>query len=121
MKRLLLIFSLVIPAWLYSCSTKAPVPTPAEVIQQEHAAIPKAPGAQLPLPEPPFVITPTDPNQEKPIVRRKDHPAKRAVRPVPRHRPNPVAPHQDGLPPQQGPICLFPLNMIPDCRPQVAR
>jgi hypothetical protein len=22
------------------------------------------------------------------------------------------------LPPQQGPICIFPLNMIPNCTPQ---
>ena len=69
MKKLVLIFSLMVPAWLYSCTgTKPPLPTPAEVIQEAHEAFPEV--REIPIiPVPPQDYSvPTQPR--KPHVTR---------------------------------------------------
>jgi hypothetical protein len=116
MKRLLLGPALIAPLALFGCSnwgTKVPeLPKVPEVIREipledfEHFPPVKAPEAIL-----------------APQVPKRTHAPRHHTRPTPRpvHRPvAPVAAPEDTLPPQQGPICIFPFSMIPNCTPQVA-
>jgi hypothetical protein len=124
MKRLLLGPALIVPLALFGCSnwgTKVPeLPKVPEVVRQ------------IPLDDfdhfPPIV---TAPAPQAPVVKHKPHQVKKhadhpvALRPAPARRPRVVpdaAPSSDvpDLPPQQGPICIFPFSMIPNCTPQVA-
>lgn len=106
MKKVLLILSLMVPAWLYSCTgTKPPVPTPATVVQQAHEAFPTVTLA------PPVVI------KKKPVVKHTPKPKPNTVK----RKVAPVAPQVEELPPQQGVICIFPLNMLPNCTPQASQ
>jgi hypothetical protein len=109
MKRLLLGPAIIaIPLALFGCNwgVKAPeVPkVPTEIVRQ------------IPLEDfehfPPVVAAPVEPAR-KPVVRHKPAPHHPATR-------KPKAPVEP-LPPQQGPICIFPLNMIPNCKPQEIR
>jgi hypothetical protein len=120
MKRLLLGPALALPLILGLCSfhTKVPeLPKVPEVVGSVSSA-----AREIPLDDfkqfPPIPVVPTAP-VVKPKV--KPHAVRKA--PMPRKAqpaPRPVDPPVAELPPQQGPICIFPFNMIPNCTPQVA-
>src|SRR5437868_7095222 len=123
MKRLLLIAALVAPTWLYSCMPKSVVPTPAVIVQETFDQLPQLPEVrEIPLDVP--SVAPALPSY-KPKAPHVDR-DRRAVpaRPVPRPRPAPRPLVDQGpvehLPPQEGPICIFPLNMVPNCTPEPA-
>jgi hypothetical protein len=108
MKRLLLGPALIAPLAFFGCSGSVKTPE-----------LPKVPEVirQIPLEDfeqrfPPIVTPVPTP---KPAPKKAKPPHAHAV-----HRPvRPVAPPVDQpLPLQQGPICIFPLNMIPNCKPQ---
>jgi hypothetical protein len=122
MKRVLLIAALVAPTWLYSCMPKSVVPDPAAIVQETFDKLPPVPAVR----DIPIVR-----GQEAPVLpsykpKAKPHaPVGSPTRtPVPHHRPAaPKAPVAQGpapLPPQQGVICVFPLNMVPNCTPEPA-
>lgn len=103
MKRLLLIPALVLPTWLVSCNGHK-TPTPAEVVKEAHEAINERPT---------ILLTPTPPDVKPTWAHRpapKKHAVKRKPAPAPKKAESP-------LPPQQGPICIFPFNLIPNCYP----
>jgi hypothetical protein len=119
MKRLLIGPALALPLILGLCHLRTPeLPKLPEVVREipldDFNAFPPIPPAQ-PAPEKP---------QWKPHGPTKHHaparPHARLTKPlkpaVPQARPVDPEP----LPPQQGLICIFPLNMIPNCTPQVA-
>jgi hypothetical protein len=117
MKRLLLGPAvLALPLALFGCNwgTKTPeLPKVPEVVGSVSSA-----ARQIPLPDNfeqrfPPIVTPVP--APKPAPKKAKPPHAHAV-----HRPvRPVAPPVDQpLPPQQGPICIFPLSMIPNCKPQ---
>lgn len=117
-KRLLLGPALIAPLALFGCNwgTKVPeLPKVPEVIRQ------------IPLEDfehfPPIVTAPEAPRaaplHPRPHVRPPARPVRHKRPPAPR-RVEEAVPDQP-LPPQQGPICIFPLNMIPNCTPQVAQ
>lgn len=107
MKKIILILSLMVPAWLYSCTgAKPPVPTPADIIEQAHEAFPEAP----------YVTAPVVKDLLKPA--KTKHKVKKHVRPpIPKARPHADQVPVETLPPQQGTICIFPFNLIPTCTP----
>lgn len=108
MKKLVLIFSLMLPAWLYSCTgTKPPIPTPAEVIQEAHEAIREIPI----IPVPPVDYSVPKPPAAKPKV--KAHGPSRTPRPVPRPLP-PVDQVEEPFVPK----CLFWIIGEWGCEPQ---
>jgi hypothetical protein len=124
MKRLLLGPALALPLILGLCSfhnTKVPeLPKVPEVVRE----IPLDDFKQFP----PIPAVPSAPKPQvkahAPALAPRHHvrPSSRPVRP----RRAPEAPSVDAtvpdqqLPPQQGPICIFPFSMIPNCTPQVA-
>jgi hypothetical protein len=119
MKRLLLGPALVLPLLtLGLCHHKTPeVPKVPEIVRE------------IPLDDfnhfPP-ITTPQIPEAPKaPAVKHKPHQVKKHAQPVrPVVRPVPAPSDQgrvEALPPQQGPICIFPLNFIPNCKPQEAQ
>lgn len=100
--------------------------------------VPKVPDVvrQIPLdefnafPTPPQITMPTPAPHKAPVVKHRPNPVKphvvtkRPTVPAVRREPRPVpppAPPVETLPPQQGPICIFPLNFIPNCTPQEAQ
>jgi hypothetical protein len=126
MKRLLLGPALIAPLALFGCNwgTKTPVELPKvpEVVRQ------------IPLDDfehfPP-IVTPEPPKAPS-VVKKKTHgphSRKPAAAAAPAHRPAKALPlprpPADQAPvetvPQQGPICIFPLNFIPNCTPQEIR
>jgi hypothetical protein len=120
MKRLLLGPALALPLILGLCSfhTKVPeLPKVPEVVGSVSSA-----AREIPLDDfkqfPPIPAVPPVPIK-KPVVRHKPalHHEKPKVTKAPVKAP--VAP-EEPLPPQQGPICIFPFSMIPNCTPQVA-
>lgn len=125
MKRLLLIAALVAPTWLYSCSgPKSVVPDPSAVIQETFDKLPPIPEVrEIPLDVP--SVAPVLPSYKP---KAKHHaPAAPTVRKVPvapkavpRPRPPAAEAPVEPLPPQQGVICIFPLNMVPQCTPEPA-
>jgi hypothetical protein len=128
MKRLLLLVALALPSLgLYSCVTRVKVPTATTIIQEAHEAFPMPelpPTVLIPVPAEEFERANPTPTQPKPKVK-KHVPAARPVtrpapRPVPRPRPPVGQAEVEPLPPQEGVICIFPLNMIPTCTPEPA-
>jgi hypothetical protein len=122
MKRLLLGPALIAPLALFGCNwgTKVPeLPKVPEVIRdiplEDFEAFPTIPVVPPAPAAKPVVRHKPAPHQEKPHARHVPQPT---ARPVPTDPP--VGPVED-LPPQQGLICIFPLNMIPNCTPQVAQ
>ncbi len=132
MKRLLLIAALVAPTWLYSCMPKSVVPDPAVVVQETFDKLPVPEVREIPLAVP--SVAPVLPSYKPSVApvrpsykpKTKPHaPVGRPTRPpVPKARPAapkaPVAQSQEPLPPQQDVICIFPLNMVPQCTPEPA-
>ncbi len=126
MKRLLLIAALVAPTWLYSCMPKSVAPDPSAVIQETFDKLPVPEVREIPLDVP--SVAPVLPSYKPkatnrvPTARPPGH--HRPAGPLPRPRPAapkaPVAQSQEPLPPQQGVICIFPLNMVPQCTPEPA-
>ncbi|WP_368508114.1 hypothetical protein [Bradyrhizobium lupini] len=128
MKRLLLGPAILSPlALLGFCSFHTPklpeVPKVPEVVRQipldDFNAFPTPPQITAPTPEP------RKAPERKPVVRHRPNQVKPHVRPAPA-RPSHVVPREappapQALPPQQGPICIFPLNFIPNCTPQEAQ
>jgi hypothetical protein len=119
MKRLLLGPAIIaIPLALFGCSGS--VKTPAELPK-----VPEVVVRQIPLDDfehfPPIITTPTPVPTPAPVKKAKPHgpAAPRPARPLPRPRPPAAQAPVETLPPQQGPICIFPLNMIPNCTPGV--
>lgn len=114
MKRLLLGPVLIAPLALFGCSNWGTVKAPE---------LPKVPEVvrHIPLEDfehfPPQITTTPEP-PKAPAVKHQPKKAKPHAPAV--HRPvRPVAPPVDQpLPAQQGPICIFPLNFIPNCKPQ---
>ncbi len=121
MKRLLLIVALVAPTWLYSCMPKSVAPDPSAVIQETFDKLPVPEVREIPLDVP--SVAPVLPSYKP---KAKPHaPVGRPARPpVPKARPAapkaPVAQSQEPLPPQKGVICIFPLNLVPQCTPEPA-
>lgn len=122
MKRLLLGPALVLPLLTLGFCGKSPqLPKVPEVVREiplDNFEQRFPPITTMPTPEP----QPAAP-AKKPVVKHRPNQVKKHVRPVPARRP-PVVSHEappvaEDLPPQQGPICIFPLNMIPNCTPQV--
>jgi hypothetical protein len=120
MKRLLLGPALALPLILGLCSfhTKVPeLPKVPEVIRE----IPLDDFKQFP----PIPVVPAAPIK-KPVVRHKPalHHEKPKVTKAPVKAPvapeEPLPPRSEAPLPQQGPICIFPFSMIPNCTPQVA-
>jgi hypothetical protein len=115
LKRLLLGPAvLALPLALFGCNwgTKTPeLPKVPEVVGSFSSAARQIPLEDFEQRFPP-VVTPTPTPKPAP---KKAKPHAHVV-----HRPvRPVAPPVDQpLPPQQGPICIFPLSMIPNCKPQ---
>jgi hypothetical protein len=115
MKRLLLGPALALPLILGLCTfhTKVPeLPKVPEVIRE----IPLDDFKQFPpIPVvPPVPVKKHQVKKHAPVVHPNRAPLRRPQTPV---APAPVEP----LPPQQGPICIFPFNMIPNCTPQEAQ
>lgn len=117
MKRLLLGPALAIPLLsLGLCHLKTPeVPKVPEVVRE------------IPMPAdfntrfPPITPQPEKPQWNTHAPTRPHVPARTHVRPRKPSRPvvQPAPPVQpEPLPPQEGPICIFPFNMIPNCVPQ---
>lgn len=118
MKRLLIGPAIAFPLFLGFCNFGGGVPKAPEVPNFDQ---------RFPVPH---LNLPAVPPKEKPNVRRANSPAASPERPRAHGRPrshkhperphHPVAPvvKEEPLPPQQGPICIFPLNMIPNCKPQ---
>lgn len=74
---------------------------------------------------PPITTMPTPAPHKAPAVKHRPNQVKphasvgRPVRPpLPHSRPPVDQAPVEAIPPQQGPICIFPLNMIPNCTPQ---
>lgn len=127
MKKLLLIAALVAPTWLYSCMPKSVVPSPAVIVQETFDNLPPVPEVrEIPLGVP--SVAPVLPSYKPkatnrvPTARPPGHP--RPAGPLPRPRPvapkAPVAESEAPLPLQQGVICIFPFNMVPQCTPEDA-
>lgn len=129
MKRLLLGPAILSPlALLGFCSFHTPKLPDIPAVIRGAGDVP-AVVRQIPLddfkqfPTPPVVpVVPlrkphaTKPHQVKPSAHRVARPTPtRQPRVVPNDPPDVPAP----LPPQQGPICIFPFNMIPSCTPGV--
>lgn len=117
MKRLLLGPALLAPLMLFSCNWHKPeLPKVPEVVRQipldDFNAFPPVPTMPTPAP----VVPARKPHATKPHQVKKHAPVGARHRP-PVDRPAPA----DPLPPQQGPICIFPLNFIPNCTPQEAQ
>ena len=134
MKRLLTLLPVaLIPLVVYSCGgfhtkptevVKGAVeqldPNAAERLKEGFDAIPRI----IPLTKPELapVLPSYKPKATKrvPAARAPGHP--QPPGPLPRSRPPvhqaPVVESADTLPPQQGVICIFPLNMIPHCKPE---
>jgi hypothetical protein len=113
MKKLLLpVFLVIVPALtLHMCTPK--VPTPADVLKEAHEAFPTQ---QL---EVPFLI-PTAPQVQHAAPKPKPRPHQ--VKPKPKPVTKPIAPAprpktEEQLPQQQGTVCIFPFNMVPQCTP----
>jgi hypothetical protein len=104
MKKLLFIPVFGLLAWLGSCSYSAIVqPSPSAIIRQAHEAFPSAPV----LPK----ITVPDFKPQQPKVTH--------VRPSkPRAYVPPPVPYVAEEPAVAGPECIWPLRLIPGCRPQ---
>lgn len=110
MKKLLFIPLFGALAWLSSCSFHyLTQPTPAEIIQQAHEAFPSAPVLpKITVPE----FKPVPPPQPKVTHVRPSKPRAYVPPPVPYVAEEPRV--DDGA----GPECIFPLSLIPGCRPQ---
>jgi hypothetical protein len=125
MKKLLLIAALVAPTWLYSCMPKSVVPTPAVIVQETFDNLPSPDVREIPnLRDQVAPVLPSyKPKAKHAPTVRKPQPA-----PAPLPRVRPVAPKPPlaqseapaALPPQQDVICIFPLNMVPQCTPEPA-
>jgi hypothetical protein len=119
MKRLLLGPALIAPLALFGCNWGPKVP--------ERPKVPEV-VRQIPLDDfdhfPPITAPQIPVAPKAPVVKHKPHQVKKHVRPAPARRPHVEAveapPAPEALPPQQGPICIFPLSMIPNCTPQAA-
>jgi hypothetical protein len=122
MKRLLLGPALALPLILGLCHLR----TTPEIPQ-----LPKVPEVirEIPLDDfkafPPITTLPTPVPHKAPAVKHRPNPVKTHARHVPKPTDRPVPPGSpvgpvEELPPQQGPICIFPFSMIPNCTPQVA-
>jgi hypothetical protein len=129
MKRLLLIAALVAPTWLYSCMPRSVVPDPAVIVQETFDKLPPIPDVrEIPiLRDQVAPVIPSYKPKAKPHVqpRLPDHhaPVQRPSvdrKPTPVPRPSPVEAPVETLPPQQGVICIFPFNMVPQCTPEPA-
>jgi hypothetical protein len=114
MKKLLIVPLFGALAWLGSCSFHYLVqPTPAEIIQQAHDAFPSAPTLPT-ITVPTFNPSPQKPKVHSPVSRHgvvaKTSP-KVVPTPIPyvAEEPSVVTPELE---------CIFPLNLIPGCRPQ---
>jgi hypothetical protein len=117
MKRLLLGPALALPLILGLCQLRAPeLPKVPEVVREipldDFKQFP--PITTTPTPEPPRAA-PVHPRPHvRPTARTLGHKRPAAPSSVAKEVPD------QQLPPQQGPICIFPFNMIPNCTPQVA-
>jgi hypothetical protein len=136
MKRLLLGPALIAPLALFGCSNwgtsvKAPeLPKVPDVIRQipledfntRYPGLKQVPAAEFEKANPTPAVKKTVPPywqcNGKPATNHKNCPKDHAPRPVPKARPHVDQAPVETLPPQQGPICIFPLNMIPNCTPQ---
>jgi hypothetical protein len=103
-KKLLIVPLFGILAWLGSCSFHYLArPTPAEIIQQAHEAFPSAPTLpKIIVPQP----TPKHVSHHGVVAKTK-----------PKAVPTPI-PYVAEEPSVVTPECIFPLNLIPGCRPQ---
>lgn len=126
MKRLLLGPVLAIPLWLGLCHMKTPeVPKVPEVIGSVSSAAREIPLDNFNTRFPPNTTTPQPApeapavTKEKPRARVGAHRRPAVHHPVPLPRPPMDQAPVETLPPQQGPICIFPFNMIPKCTPGV--
>lgn len=110
-KKLLFIPIFGALAWLGSCSFHYLIqPTPAEIIQQAHEAFPSVPA--LPQITVPTFNPPQQPTAHKPVSHRGV-----AAKTSPKVVPTPI-PYVAEEPSVVTPECIFPLSLIPGCRPQ---
>lgn len=95
---------------MFSCGKKAPVPVEAPAVQQqldEHAADLRERFEALPKVQAPRIAPKRVTKPQTKVVKRKPAPPPKKI--------------EDRLPqPQQGPICIFPFGMIPQCSPEPA-
>jgi hypothetical protein len=116
MKKLLIVPLFGLLAWLGSCSYSSLVRlTPSEIIRQEHAAV----NSSLPsIPALPQITVPTFNPVPQPKAQPK-HVSRHGVvaKTRPKVVPTPI-PYVAEVPSVVTPECIFPLNLIPGCRPQ---
>jgi hypothetical protein len=117
MKKLLIVPLFGLLAWLGSCSYSSLVRlTPSEIIRQEHAAV----NSSLPsIPSLPQITVPTFNPPQQPTVHKPVSHRGVAAKTSPKVVPTPipyVAEEPSVVTPELE--CIFPLSLIPGCRPQ---